>query len=130
MQGVCHTIHMGAFLGKFGDMYKDYIGAGEGAEVVEFDFGFLVLKHEANHLYIEHIYVAPGFRESGKGREMLEAVEARAKSEGKAGILGSCSPNRKGATISMKSMLACGFELLSSDKDIIYLIKPIKVLGQ
>lgn len=116
---------MGANL-SFGDMYKAYIADGEAAEVLEFDSGFLVLKTEADFLYIETIYVAPGARKSGIGRKMLEAVEQRAICEGRQGILGSCSPGRAGSTISMKSMFACGFELHSCDKDIIYLIKRLE----
>lgn len=126
MQEVCHNIPMGD---KFGDMYKQYIKDGEQAEVVEFEYGFLVLKYEGPYLYIETIYVAPEVRKTGYGREMLEYAEERVLSEGLMGVLGSCSPGRKGATISMKSMLACGFELLSSDKDIIYLVKYLKPKG-
>lgn len=129
MQQSCQLQQIGVFLDKFGDMYKSYIADGEKAEVIEFSFGFLVLKTEADFLYIETIYVAPEYRESGKGREMLAAVEQRAISENKLGILGSCSPGRKGSTISMKSMLACGFELHSCDKDIIYLIKRFQAKG-
>lgn len=112
-------------MSKFGDMYKDYISAGEGAEVVEFDFGFLVLKNVNNLLYIETIYVAPEFRKQNKGSEMLDYAEKRAKNEQKVGILGSCCPSRKGATVSMKSMFARGFEIESASQDVIYLIKPI-----
>lgn len=126
MQEVCHNSYVGGFISKFGEHYKQYIADGEGAEVVEFDFGFLVLKYEANLLYIETIFVAPEERKSGRGKEMLAFVESRAAKEGLGGVLGSCSPARKGSTISMQAMFACGFELHSCDKDIIYLIKRLK----
>lgn len=129
MQELCQISTSGGFISKFGDMYKAYIADGEAAEVVEFDFGFLVLKNVENMLYIETIYVAPEERENGRGREMLAFAERRAIEAGKIGILGSCSPGRKGSTISMKSMFACGFELSGCEKDMIYLVKLLEPKG-
>jgi len=110
---------------KFGDMYAKYLQDGEGAEVCTFEHGFIILKTMQNLLYIETIYVAPEMRKTGYGRKMLEEIEQRAISEQRTGVLGSCSPNREGSTISLKAMLACGFNLHSCDKDIIYLLKPL-----
>lgn len=125
MQEVCHT----GTMSKFGDMYKAYIRDGEAAEVVEFDSGFLVLKRDAGYLYIETIYVAPEARQQGAGRRFLEHAESMARQEGLRGIIGSCDPERAGATVSMKSMLGTGFELLRCDRDIIYLVKYLEPKG-
>jgi GNAT superfamily N-acetyltransferase len=125
MQQVCQPRQIEVFMGNFADMYAKYLLDGEGAEVCTFEHGFMILKTMQNLLYIETIYVAPEMRKSGYGRQMLQMVEQRAIREQRSGILGSCSPNREGSTVSMKAMFACGFNLHSCDKDIIYLLKPL-----
>lgn len=106
-------------------MYKEYLKERENAELVEFPHGFIVLKILPDSIYLQDIYVKPEFRKLGVGREMLTHVEQVAVAAGKKSILGSCSPAANGATGSMKSMFACGFELLSCEKDMIYLTKDL-----
>lgn len=125
MQELCQWGNMS----KFGDMYKTYCRDREGIEVIEFDYGFMLLKSLPNMLYIQDIFVLPEYRTAGKGREMLEYTEQRAICEGKSAILGSCSPAGDGSTISMKAMLACGFRLSSCEKDMIYLVKELAQKG-
>ena len=106
-------------------MWKSYLKERENAEVIELEHGFAIIRPMADALYLQDIYVIPEQRQTGYGRKLLEVAEVRAKELGYSKILGSCSPGASGSTVSLKAILACGFELHSSDKDIIYLVKEI-----
>lgn len=111
-------------------MYKDYLWEREQAEIVEFDSGFMVLKVLPEMLYIQDIYVKPAHRQKGVGKMMLMHAENMAREIGKTMILGTCCPIATGATTSMKSMLASGFELKSCDANLIYLVKKIEPIQE
>ena len=107
-------------------MYVEYLKEREGAEVLELPEGFAVIKQLPDCLYLQDIYVKPEFRKTGIGRSMLEVVEQSAKNLGYSKVLGSCSPLASGSTGSLKAMLACGFELSSCEKDLIFLVKKVQ----
>lgn len=104
-------------------MYKDYIKERENAELIEFEHGFVVLKILPDSIYLQDMYVMPEFRRKQIGTKMLQQVEQIATAAGKKELLTSCSPPALGSTGSLKAILASGFELLSCEKDMIYLNK-------
>lgn len=117
MENVCYN----AF-----PMWKSYLKEREGSEVLELEHGFAVIRQLNDCLYLQDIYVKPEHRGTGYGRKILEIVEATAKEMGYKFVLGSCSPKAEGSTVSLKAILACGFELYDCDRDIIYLKKALK----
>lgn len=36
--------------------------------------GFFVVKHNPDHLYLDHLYVEPGFQRRGVGRAVIDSV--------------------------------------------------------
>lgn len=40
--------------------------------------GFFVVRHRADHLYLDHLYLAAAFQGQGLGREIVEALQADA----------------------------------------------------
>lgn len=106
-------------------MYSDYLKERENAEILQLEHGFAVVRQLPDCLYLQDIYVVPEKRKSGYGKHILEIVQQTAKDMGYSKILGSCSPSANGSTVSLKAILACGFMLQSSEKDIIYLVKEI-----
>lgn len=114
-QQVCYT----------GQMYAAYLKERENLDILETEFGFAIVREMPDCLYLQDIYVKPEFRKQGKGREMLLVVEDAAKEMGFKKVLGSCCPPAAGSDASLRAILACGFTLLSCDKDIIYLVKEL-----
>lgn len=110
----------------FDSHYKAYVREREGVEVLEFDFGFALVKPLSDALYLQDIFVLPEHRQKGCGRHMLEVVEAAALGMGFNKVVGSCDPVANGATESMKAMFACGFSLKSCSGGLILLEKSIK----
>lgn len=108
-----------------GQMYAAYLKERENLDVLETDYGFAIVRQMSDCLYLQDIYVKPEFRKQGKGREMLSIVEDAARELGYKKLLGSCSPPAAGSDASLRAIMACGFTLLSCDKDIIYLVKDL-----
>lgn len=106
-------------------MYWDYCRERLGLEVTESSEGFVLWKAYPDYLYIQDIYVLPEHRQLGAGKAFLSKLEAAAKAQGLKRIVGSCVPTAYGSTQSLRVLLKCGFELQSSDKDIVYFSKEI-----
>jgi len=106
-------------------MYKAYLKERENSELLELEHGFAVVRQMPDCLYLQDIYVEPEWRKQGYGRHILGVVEETALKLGYKKVLGSCSPPAAGSTGSLKAILACGFELMSCEKDIIYLVKEL-----
>ncbi len=106
-------------------MYAAYLKERENRDVLETPWGFAIVAEHTDCLYLQDIYVLPEFRKQGKGREMLAIVEDAARALGYKKVLGSCTPPAAGSDASLRAIMACGFRLLSCDKDIIYLVKEL-----
>lgn len=106
-------------------MYKDYLWEREGAQVVEVDGGFAVFKDLGSGVYLQDIYVEPSQRQSGLGRQLLEAVETETRRRGYTTLLGSCDVSANGATVSAKAILATGFQISSVQGNMIYFKKDL-----
>lgn len=107
-------------------LYREYLKEREGAELIERNWGWCSYRIEADHVYLIDIYVMPGYREHGKGSELLAAVEGIAREVGRPAVLGSIATNVPGADRMYGIMNGLGFKIHSSDKDIIYMIKELK----
>ncbi len=106
-------------------MYWQYVKERLDLEVLVEPEGFALFKVLPEGLYLQEIYVKPEFRLGGAGRRLLGKVESGAQALGIKKIIGSCVPSSNGADASLRAILACGFKLVSCDKDIIYLTKDI-----
>lgn len=107
-------------------LYGDYIREREGFEIVESEHGFATYLISGEECYIRDIYVTPEGRKSGLASQMADEISVIAKEKGCTYLLGTVSPVAKGATTSMKVLLAYGFEVFKSDSNMIYLVKGIK----
>lgn len=108
-------------------MWLDYIRERTYKQVIEKEKGFAIyFPHPSeNAMYIEDIYVLPEFRNTKVATELLNEVIDLAKIQKLKYILGSNCPNTKGATSSMKAMLASGFELYKIQGDLILLRREV-----
>lgn len=106
-------------------LYAQYVREREGKEIVETDDGFATFYFTNGFCYIEDIFVVPAKRKSGIAAELANQISEIAKKNGIKKLLGSVSPKAKGADASMKVLMAYGFKLLNSDKDLIYFEKEI-----
>jgi predicted GNAT family acetyltransferase len=106
-------------------LFAQYIREREGKEIVETENGFATFFYTGEYCYIEDIYVKPELRKSGLASELANQISEIAKNKGVKKLLGSVSPKATGADASMRVLLAYGFKLLSSDKDLIYFEKEI-----
>lgn len=96
-------------------MLADYFREREGLEVIETAHGFAAyefLPHMRGY-YIVQIYVKPEHRRKGAASGMADAVANIARDRGCKELWGSVAPDTKGATSSLKALLAYGFELVN-----------------
>lgn len=113
------------YCGVVVSIYSDYIKTLQGKGVIESEKGFATYSTFSDGLYIENIYVAPDYRETGVASGMADQIADLSKKEGHKYIYGSVVPKHNGSTDSMKVLLAYGFFLLSSSDELILLRKEI-----
>lgn len=107
-------------------LYAQYVEEREGASVYESERGFLVYQILGPEVYVKDLYVRPDFRNSGEAADMANQVAALAKAQGCLRMSGSVCPRAKGATDSLKVLLAYGMKLHSIGTDgLIYFVKDI-----
>jgi len=97
----------------------------ENALVVEDENGFATAIFLEDAVYIDEIYVIPEKRKSNIASNYANQIAEKAKKLGYHKLLGSVCPSAKGATTSLKVLLAYGFELHSTNSELIYLEKEI-----
>lgn len=108
------------------NMFKAYLEEREGVEVVEFAFGFCVLKSISPEvLYLQDLYVEPSQRHNGKAQEIQEKCEKLARSRGASKIVTSVAPLANNSTYSVRIILEAGYELHSAEKDLIWFSKQL-----
>lgn len=107
-------------------LYTDYLKEREGGHVFEVpNQGFATYFLNGKECYIRDIYVAPDYRRSKVATFMLDCIVTAAKKAGCTFITGTVMPTAPGATESMKASLVYGFQLVSSNSQLIYLKKDI-----
>ncbi|WP_333828409.1 GNAT family N-acetyltransferase [Pararhodobacter sp.] len=72
--------------------------------------GFLVLRVRADHLYLDHLYIAAPFQRRGIGRQLVEALKEQAGAQGLPLRLTALKGSAANAFY-----LSCGFRLMSAD---------------
>jgi GNAT superfamily N-acetyltransferase len=103
-------------------LFGDYIKEREGKEIIECQHGFMtyIFNLDRGDCYIEDCYVAPGHRLRGIGSTLLNSLIAHASAKGCKTLTTSIRPSTKGATDSMKAILAAGFKLMAAFQDAIF----------
>lgn len=110
---------------NFGTLYKQYLLERQDTRVIESPEGFATYRFVDRFVYLEDIYIEPVYRNAKAARLLLEQVEQAGAAKGIKEIMGSIVPSLPGAKEMLAIMTHVGFKLYSSDKDIIYLVKPI-----
>lgn len=107
-------------------LYSKYIKEREQMQIVENEFGFATYKIFGEEAYIQDIYVVPEMRKTGMARTLADQICFYAKEQGAKKVFGSVDPNAKGATESVKVLLAYGMSIHSTAGNLIYFSKNIE----
>lgn len=107
--------------------YSQYIAEREGYRMVEDDYGFATyyLNLEEGLVYIRDIFVVPSYRRKKNCFGYADRIVEIAKESGIKKLVGSIDIGTRGATESMKMMLAYDFKLKSLHGNMILLEKEI-----
>ncbi len=106
-------------------MYWTYIKERLGLEVLEKPEGFALFKVIDDGVYLQEMYVKPECRWSGIGKQFVEEIGNEARAQGFKKLYTSCVPSGLTSDSALRAILACGFKLVSCEKDIIYLVKEL-----
>lgn len=106
-------------------LFGDYIKERENKEIVEDSTGFATYSYLPQGVYIQDIYVAPDYRHAGTAAKFADQIAVIAKEKGHTKMYGSVMPSAKGATSSLKVLLAYGFQLDSAGPNAIIMVKDI-----
>lgn len=103
------------------ELYFDYLLEREGLHLLELGPALGLYKHEQGGLiYLHTVYVPESFRKQGWGSQIAAHVLSLSQN----GITTSVAPAAYGSSESLAACLASGFEVMSSDSNLIYLYKP------
>ena len=106
--------------------YGSYLYERLGKSILEDENGFAVYFNVNKACYIEEIYVKPEMRKSGIAAGYADKIAAEAKQKGMEILIGTVKPMSKGATTSMKVLLAYGFEVESCNGELIFFKKSLE----
>ena len=107
-------------------LYAEYARELLGRSVIETDKGFITYRYpDESTVYIENLYVIPDFRKTALASAMADEVILEAKTKGCTKCLGSVIPSANNSTVSMKVLLAYGFQIDSATTDFILMKKDI-----
>lgn len=106
-------------------LYAKYINERENKEIIETEQGFATYFYIDSGVYIQDIYVSSDQRQSGVAASFADQIAKLAKSKGYSKMYGSVRIGTKGATDSLKVLLAYGFELDSAGTNGIVMVKDI-----
>jgi hypothetical protein len=106
-------------------LYAQYVLEREDQETLENEFGFLTYralpsKEAPQEFRIFDLYVIPEKRKSGVASSLADQVVLLAKGSGCHILTGSVDTHARGATESVKVLLAYGFQVLRTDGPMIY----------
>ncbi len=108
-------------------LYGQYILERTTDKIVESPSGFATYRYinDGKSVYIIDIFTVPESRKKGDAAALADIIAEEAKAKGCSEMLGTVCPSAKGSTISMKVLLAYGFELQSAVNDGIVLRKEL-----
>ncbi len=96
-------------------MFKEYLEERTEKRMIQADFGFVIYSYHEKTVYIEDIYVKKEFRQKGSASGLADIVCKEAIGLGCTTLIGSVDPKAKGATTSLKVLLAYGMEVFNCD---------------
>ena len=105
--------------------YADYIKEREGLDTLETDYGFATYKLRGTDCYLQDVYIAPGYRKSGKGSDLANQVVAIAKAAGMRTLTSSVCDDANAADISHQVLLAYGMKPYCKEFSMTYYIKEL-----
>ena len=107
------------------ELFAQYIMEREGKQCVYNEHGFATYVFFEDFCYIEDIFVVESCRKSGVASALADLIVAEAKEKGYKKLLGTVCPTAKNSTNSLKVLLAYGFNLKSSEHNLIWFTKEI-----
>lgn len=108
-------------------LYADYLTERTDDLIIENENGFATYRYlnEGRSVYVIDIYTIPEKRKEGAASWLADLIAIEAKSRGCTEMLGSVAPDTHGSTVSLKVLLAYGFQLQSSVSNAIILRKEL-----
>lgn len=108
-------------------MFEAYLLERENAVLLHVEHGFGIYK-EFNEQwgYLQDVYVKPGHRKAGIGREIVKKAVEMVKKSNKKALITTVDTRANGATTSAISILSVGFEILKAEENAIWYIMEIK----
>lgn len=112
-------------------MYKEYLKEREDKEVLEREQGFAVYGFNCvsginyPHVYIQDIYVRPGFRKEGYAASMADDIALMAKAQNIKTMVGSVDRNARGSEQSLQVLKAYGMRKITEENGCVWFIKEI-----
>lgn len=97
----------------------------EGKEVLENEHGFATFLFEDDYVYVEDVYIIPESRQKGEASSFIYQIEDLAKDRDVFKVMVTVDVRTNGANQSILAILHHGFNVISSDKNVIYFIKEI-----
>lgn len=109
-------------------LYGKYVKERENREIVETDHGFATFQYcgyENTECYIIDLYVLPDHRKKGVASQLADRIAEMAKEKGCQYLSGSVDPTANGATDSVKTLLAYGFDVAAVSEKLIWFKKEL-----
>ncbi len=107
-------------------LWADYYRERLEAKVIETDYAFIVYQLFPDHCFILELYVAPPFRKSGIGKDLVEQAKKDALSHGCKSITASISPESNHSSETMSASIRIGFKLFKSSNNSIIIYQELK----
>lgn len=105
--------------------YAKYIKEREGKNIIEDEHGFATYLFQDDFVYIEDIYVVPESRKLNKASKYADEICKIAKNDGYSKAMGTVNVLAAGATRNVTVLIKYGFEITSTNDNIIYFMKSI-----
>lgn len=106
-------------------LYAEYLVETIGKQIVESPIGFATYYFLNDGVYLEDIYVSKEHRKSGEASRLADEVAAHARASGYKKMYGTVVPTRPSATASTQILIAYGFQVHSSDSNVIWFVKQL-----
>jgi len=106
--------------------YGQYISERLGKSLIEDENGFATYFMVNDVCYIEDVYVIPEKRKTGIVFAYADKIVEEAKAKGMKVLIGTVKPSAAGSTVSLKVLLAYGFQLESAVEDFIFFKKSLE----
>jgi len=108
-------------------LYAEYLAERTDTRILESAKGFVTYQYmpDGKTVYIIDIYTQPEERKTGRAAAFADLIAAEAKEKGCTEMIGTVVPSTKGATTSLKVLLAYGMTLKTAGNDLIVFSKEL-----